>query len=542
MRSLPWGHLERAAVLVLLLVALVPRVRDLGRGFDRGFEGYQGAFFAIAAVNYERLGAATTHGYPVLNLDLPQDSIELPGERPSAWFLYPNHPPGVPLLAWTSARLLGPEGWSEAWREGDAPTGLEPALRLPFLALHLLGLWLLWWVAREAFGPQVGLLTLGLSVYLPVSALYGTLVNYEVPAVPLVLLAVGLYVRYVRAGRTRDLAGLGLAFGLGTAVTFAPLFFLPPLVLRSAWRRRWGEATRVAMVGGAGALVALALHRWQAGAALEVVGREPEFALARARVLLEPLLRGEVPASRWLELQLLHGGAALGWGLWLACLVGVLLSFSRALSRKADDRLRAGELPRHARRDVDVGLPLLAGGLLYLFAFYRHTAEEQWTFWLLVAPGALLMAARALHATSALAWRLRAGFAPLAVLTLSVALPGLARFETWRAAVRQEAPQPRELGHALHALLPPGAVGVHPPELGLNLAATYYAWRSLAPASDPRDPTLEALLERLALDQAPRFLILPDTPPPAAATAIESLRPPSAPSRSAEGWSAWKTP
>jgi hypothetical protein len=158
------ARLERLGVLLLLAVALVPRLRDVAAPFDREAEGAQAAFFAIAAVNHERLGLRHTGGYPVLNVDATD-----PGRRGAGapiasrhWLFYTNHPPLVPLLAWAALEALGPRGWDTAWREHRAPAGIELPLRLPFLAAHLLFLWSLWWAARQSGGPRAALIALGL--------------------------------------------------------------------------------------------------------------------------------------------------------------------------------------------------------------------------------------------------------------------------------------------------------------------------------------------------------------------------------------------
>ncbi len=542
-RQLPAALLERIAACALLLLALVPRVRDLNAGFDRGFEGYQGAFFAMAALNYERLGFDAAGGYPILDL-------ELPGEA-SGLFVYTNHPPVTPLLAWGGVSAFAPAGWDKAWREDRAPEGVEFAIRLPFLLLHLAGLTLLWRLARAAYGAQVGLLTLALTASLPVSALYATLVNYETPSLPLLLAAVLAYGAYVRGGRARALVGIGVGFAAACSVTFGPAFVLPFLVLRSLWTRRIREALAVATAGGLGCLLPIALHDQAARAALEELGRAPSGVAERAQVLLQPLFDGSLPLLDWLGLQVEHAATALGVPLLVVAAVGALLGVARASSQRFDAAARAREWPAHAQRDVDVALPLLGGGLLYLFAFYRHTGEEQWTFWLYLTPAAALLAARALHAVSLPLQRLRGGTAPLVLAAATLVLLGLARFEAWRFAVRApgprdgtalergpEAPLPRTAGAALGELLPPGSVGLTPPELGLTPAAAWYAWRTLLPSGS--FDAAEAAAQALGLGEAPRYLTLPDDPPPSAASAIELLRGTlGEPARRAAGWSAY---
>ena len=98
--------LERAALVVLFLAALVPRLFDVAAPLDRAFDGEQGGFFAIGAINFERLGVRRTGGYPVLNIDLGDraDPATRLWDRPELWVSYANHPPTVPLIAWASRR------------------------------------------------------------------------------------------------------------------------------------------------------------------------------------------------------------------------------------------------------------------------------------------------------------------------------------------------------------------------------------------------------------------------------------------------------
>src|SRR5205085_6554446 len=117
--------------------------------------------------------------------------------------IYVNHPPTVPLLAWASARAFGPDGWGERWREGLPPIGIERALRIPSLALHVLGLVALWWAVRPAIGARAALLAVTLAGIAPVGVTYGPLVNYENAAMPFVLVALGAWIRHARDGSRR---------------------------------------------------------------------------------------------------------------------------------------------------------------------------------------------------------------------------------------------------------------------------------------------------------------------------------------------------
>ena len=517
--------LERLGVALLVLAALVPRVRDLTAGFDRGTEGWQGAFFAIAAVNYERLGPGAANGYPVLNIDLDVGARDLRDE-PGTWMVYTNHPPTVAWLAWSTLRLLGPDGWSEAWREGAAPEGIEPLMRFPFLLMHVLGLICLWWALREGLGARVAMLGLALAAVVPGLALFGTLVNYENPSLPLVFLAYGFYARYARTGARAHLAVVALCFALGSCITWAPVFFLPPLVVHAAATRRADRALPLALFGGAAALLPIVFHTVASQQALSGVGQAPTSPVTRATELLGPLISGARPVSEWLLLQAGRLERACTLPVLVVALCGIAVSIRRGLAR--------GHPEGPAR--VDLSLPLLAGGALYLFAFYGHTLEPQHSFLMFVAPGVVALAAVTLDALAPRLYRLRAGIAPLVVVTSTLGLFCLQRVNDLRFELRAgqgtEHPSgktlalrmPEALGAGIAEVLPPGAVGVPPASIGLNLAAWFYSWRSLWPAVGPDDPGPAEVATRLGLGAAPRYLLLPIEVPPGTEESVASLR------------------
>ena len=519
----PLGSLEKAAAGLLLVAALLVRLPQLFADFDRGLEGFQGAFFAIAAVNYERLGTSVGSGYPALIVELPAP-IESTSLGPIDALVYANHPPTVPLLAWRSARLLGPSGWSEAWREDRAPEGLEPALRLPFFLLHMSALVLFWCLLREAAGATAGVIGLALLVTLPVGLLYANLINYENAALPCVLAATWAYLRLLRGGGRGAWFALGAAFLAAGAVTWAPIFFLPPLVLHALLRRRSALAAGVAIVGGGALALPLVLHSLWAPA-----GIGAGSALARARELWAPLLDGSQPFGLWVCEQLRQASAMLGTPVALLALLGVLLSFLSVLVPRVGARLSSGRVERSAGI-VDLGVPLLAGALLHQLAFYRHTLEQQWSFWLYAAPGAAAAAAMLLACCARPILHLRAGIAPMVLLVSALLLPGIAqanrRLRELRAPkseLQDALALPRALGGELAPLVPRGAVGLLPEALGANLASSYYAWRNLywTPELDAELPPWLAASSALA--DAPAVLLLPRHPPSAARPAVEAL-------------------
>lgn len=508
----PVGCLEFLAVIALVAAAFLPRARDLGGPFDREFEGAQGAFFTIAAVNYDRLGLGAFGGYPVLNIDLDR-------ERPDTWYTYENHPPTVAWMALVGLRALGSLDWNERY----GSRGAEWAVRAPFFLCHFFFLLAFWWMLREAGDGPSALFGLLVAAALPVLIHYAPLANYENPTLLAVALAYGSYARLIRWGKSADLVALLLFFALGGAVTWAPLFFVPPLVLH-AWRRA-GAASALGLGGLASAatLVPLLVHSALASAALRSIGREPAGPLERARVLLEPLLSGERPPSEWLALQ----GARL-WE-WCSPLALVLAGVGLALSWI--DRRRS-----RALRDTPLGALWLAGGALYLVAFYRHTLEPQHTFLMLVAPAIAALAGSALARPIVLWVKGSAGMLVAAVATAAVLLFALRGADDLRYRYRSEPTAPARAGIArpelppmdrigfeLRALVPPGTFVAYPEALGLNYAAGYYAWRTLWPMRSADDPMPFAVAQRFS-PGAPMLLVLPKAPPPGARAAVEALR------------------
>ena len=501
--AVPLARVELACVVLLFIAALLPRLRDISAPFDRGFDGEQGAFFAIAAVNYERGEAAGA--YPVLNLDQPPTAEHR--------FVYANHPPLVPLLAWNAARLLGPQDWSEAWRTGSAPSGIELPMRLPFLAAQLLALLALWAAAREAYGVQVGLLTLGLGAASSVGIHYAGLVNYENPGLAAALLGVLFGLRWMRRGKRTDLALAGGATALGAAVTFTPLAFLPPLWIAACTTRGPRAASRYALVTAGCAAVPLVAHHFAAQAVLEgTLNPVASSIYERARILLGPLIAGEPGLFQWFAIQ--WRNAASSHGLWI-----VAFACSAALLRLvyfAVRRLRAGGSMSTTAPQSDRDLPLFpvlaSGALLALFAFYKHTSEEQWSFQLWWLPAFSLGGALVLHAISRPLLALRAGLSPLVVLTLGLALPGLGTLAAWRARTRGDAallPMPSATGHWIAQRVPARSVLLHDEKLGLNLAVGYYAWRTLWPLSAPDNPQGIQIATALGLGDQPRYWLSP---------------------------------
>jgi hypothetical protein len=544
MLSAPRPLLLRELALAILLVAasLAPRLRDVGGPFDREFEGQQGAFFAIAAINYERLGFGAHGGYPVLNIDLPRErgsDGEL-RDRSDAWYTYANHPPLVPWIAWAGFKLFGPAEWNERY----GARGVEHAVRMPFLALQVAFLAAFFWALREAYGSTTALAGLAFACFAPVVAFYAPLVNYENPALLAIALGAGYYVRFARTRARGDRLRLGFAFAFGSCITYAPLFFFAALFVHALFALGRRMALELALGPGLMALAPIAAHTAWSRWALAEIGQAPEGILSRARTLLEPLTSGEHPIGEWSRLQV----ERIAYWYTLPLALVALAGFAVALAR-----LRKPV----SHRPLPIAEILLAGGVLSLFAFYRHTLDPEHPFLLLVAPAICAFAAIALGALEPLVANVPGRRAWIALATAAVCTPCVMRFAELRhryranateaaasARPKPELPLPDEIGHELRALIPEGTFAIYPDALGLNYAVYYYAWRTLWPIRDARDTLPIAVAERY-LPGAPRMLVLPKEPPPSAKSAVDALHSElaqGAPLRSSAHYDAWGLP
>lgn len=508
-RALQW-----APWMVLVLAALLVRWPVWTGPLDREFDGFQGGFFATTTVNYERLGLDAADGYPVAN-------VQLDPERPSTWYVYPNHPPTVPLLAWGSARLFGPEGWREAWRDQRAPEGLEPALRLPFGVAQLLTAAGLMTLLALAGRRLAAVLAATAFAFAPIEVGYAGLVNYEHPAMAAAVWTAVAVLAWCRAPGPGRLAACALGGAAGTAVTFAPAFFLPGYVLL-ALRQRGRSAWKPTFALGAGALAPILLHRHFGGKVLAEFELSPDPLFDRVQRLLAPLLDGSLPFDRWLAIQWESALVYLGPELCLLGAAGLLLAAVQFARGSRDERAGGG-----------LALALFAGGALAHVAFYKHTGDPQPSFLLNLAPGLAAGAGLALAALIERVWPRRTGLAALAPAVL-LAMLGSWRSDAlitpWRApastapgAPAVEAPE--VLGGQLSNRVPAGHAVWYPEHLGLNPAAFFYAWRTMLPVA-PDDASYAAAvgqLERFDQGELPVVLALPKHPPKKAAAQTAAL-------------------
>jgi len=481
--------------------------------FGRGFDGFQGAFFASAAVNYERLGAERTHGFPVVQID--------PRDEPSSWNVYTNHPRAVPLLAWWSLRTFAPAGWSE--RSQPLPHGTEAALRLPFFAAQLLCCVLVGLVAAVAAGRRAGLLCFALAVHAPLAAPLAGLVNYEHPSLVFVLAgSLCLAFAHVRRERAVALGALATALcGAGALVTYAPVLLVPAFALFAPQRRLLALAA-----GGASAGLALVPHVLATRALRADTGLAGPSLLGRAQELVAPMLHGDPPPWRWLAIQWDSALGAFGAALVAAALLGLVAAVRIVRAERASAATGPSESGSRARGPAvlaRVALALGLGALLVQVLYWRHTSDPQESFLLNAVPAIALSAALALTsierhaATGRLHWIARA--LPFAVLAACI-VQSTQRLTADRApgsldlagAIGPSAPLPRTVGEELAALLPPNVSGWYPSTLGWTPAASFHAWRPLVPVSPGAYDAAAATAVALGYGDRPVWLVVPLEP------------------------------
>lgn len=516
-----------AAIAVVGLLLHLPVV---GGEFDRGFDGFQGAFFAGSAVNYQVLGTAPTHGYPLAQIEPPDD--------PAGWNVYTNHPRFVPHVALASLRLFGPKGWDE--RPGPVPPGTETAVRAPFFLLQILG-----WLALAAavgrmVGRRAGLIALALSANLPIGMALAGLVNYEHPSVAFVCagLLLATYTRRAadeaspisganepdadegdKARRRRFAVAAGVVCGLGTFVTYAPVLFVPAIALVCAR----GTRLRAAFAGALASGLALVPHLLASAAVRDVVGARSPSILERLEVLIAPSWNGELPPARWLAAQFEAIEWSFGTALATVATIGLVLALTILIRAR-----QATPFVQLARSVAALSASALGVQVLY----WRHTGDPQESFLLNAAPAFVLAVVFVLEwLARQIGPRLGPGLAVLVTVGLVAAAssissshldelraPGPFDMAGSNGAVETEngsargsgrSPLPRTAAVDVVQLVPEGAVVWYPARLGLTIATSYYAWRTLLPFTPGDYDTATALQNALGLTGRPVWILLP---------------------------------
>lgn len=470
-----------AAMACCALLAVLPLLRDLGAPYGRGMGGWQGSFFSIAARNYELEGATAHGGYPRMEIAggrISQDDMKA---APDGAWVYANHPPTVPLLAWSSIRCFAADGWELA----TPPRGTEAPLRLPFLLLHGLGAACLWLFLRDAAGARCAWAGAILYALLPVERVLGMHPNYEHAVLVPLLLALRAALAHARSGAGRLPWACAGWLAAASCVTWSPLCFVPGLALlwsQAAAKRALRDLAFVA----AAACLPLVVHLLL----VTRLGLEGADAGARSAALLAPWREGG--ALVWARAVWSGAQQHLGFVAWAA-----LPALPLLLVRRTEAGARAVAA-------------LFCGALLCLAAFARHVVEGQEIFQLMLAPAAAALAGFGLAASHARGATWRAASAVLLALLVAdswwrgerlredVAAPG--RYDG--AGVPEErAPLPQLFGSALGAATEPGETTGTPARHLCELSTAWHAWRDLAPveAQDARAWLLAAPRRAYAL-------------------------------------------
>lgn len=438
-----------ALLAAVLLSALLAGLFSIRQPLGRDFSGYQSAFFALSATQYDQHGLTRLRGYPALEEGLPciggMDDLVHAEDASGAALVYKNHPPAAFWLGWLGIAAV----------DGDFHSpDRHQAAALPFLLAHLLTLFLAWWWLAGVFGPSRALPGLIAAASTPIALHHGALPNLENPALPGVLLALGCFTRWQQGSELRMLLGAALGLMLASCVTFAPLFFALALAIAA---RNW----RAGLLLLGASLLPLLLHTWNASTLGSLQ--------ARPLQLIAPLFDGSVKPMDWLIIQARHVMQAVGLPWLIVGLAGACFAPRRLL------------------------WPVLGGVLLYWLAFYRHTAEEQWQFQLWITPLFGLCAGALL-----------ARLPERSALVCALALAGFGAWEGWRFEQRLQAhplPAPEASAAALGALVPAGSVALLPAQAGADLSYAYQSNRDLRPASHEHQGLRRATL-RLEWDAA----------------------------------------
>ena len=451
--------LQRIAVAVLLLAAAIPRGRNLDASFDREASGERGVRAALVELNAQRLPDIEA---AITALEIPDGTdryIGL-GEPPWASSVWRSD---SALAADLAIERVALEFFEVDFAEPDSP--VEFAIRVPFLALHLLALFLLWWAVAQAMGGQIALLTLALLTVMPPSLMFGSLTGTESFALCFAALLVGLYAHHVRKRAWWSLVLLApVSFG---AALVAPetlaISALIPVHALVAKRVREGLAALVLMVGPIVLLVRFTEAEWLAP-------------------LTELLPRAESRIGEWLDF---FGSLAADSSSLFTPIVfgiaglGIALRISRCIHANWRTRLEALEFPAPTEPRIELGGLLLAFGLLAILVSPKESSPRL----LLLVPAMALGVALFLQQLTRPIAAMKAGIAPLVVLASLIAMPCLARFAGYERAI-SESPTPRELGTTIRNLdLAPNEICVIPNSLAQGRALEFYARRSLVPQS-----------------------------------------------------------
>ncbi len=474
----PVDPVAAALLAAALALGAATRAYNLASPFGADFDGWLAAMYGAAGRNFAREGFVALRFAP----HIANGPVRFGDVDP-----FVHHPPFLSIVLGLSFRAFGVSEW---------------AARLPSALAYLGGIVAFFLLVRRLCGARVAALAAFALAALPMTGIFGGLVNFE----PFVLLAqcatCAAYFRWRETGRGRDLA---LACALMAAAVFADwfgIFASVPIGLHALLARPRAPLGGLVAMGlaAAGALAAIFAHYaavWP-GAICEL---SRAFVHRAQSDVLHDYTHETYGAAQWL-------GRHAEFAALLFRPAGLLLCAAGAALAARSSR---GELRRAA---ACVPLLLLMGAapcLVFRQASYQHSFLM---FQMCggIALGVALFAAVAWTAGSARARAARALGRGAGVAAVAWLLWDAQPF-TWRAlAAAHDQRAYRQIGRAIAALVPfrHGVATPGPLWEGWQTIG-FYADRAIQPGVASLD-ALESALRRPPFPSAPirHVAILPD--------------------------------
>lgn len=210
-----------AALLLALALALggATRAYNIAAPFGYGFDGWLGGMYGQAARNFARHGLIEMRLAPVME------------GGPLAWgdvAPHLHHPPLVPVIFGLAVRALGVSEW---------------ALRLPSTIATLASIALVFAIGRRVANEPAGAWAALAFAALPMTAIYGGLVNFEPIVLALTLATWLAYLRWRERGGAGAFALLAAAFAVTILADWYGAYVGPALAAH-CWLARPGAAGR----------------------------------------------------------------------------------------------------------------------------------------------------------------------------------------------------------------------------------------------------------------------------------------------------------
>ncbi len=410
-------------LLIALLAGTFLRAQDLLEPWEDGHRGSCAALFGLMARNHLRYGLETTGGVGLLNYDRSDAEH---------FKYYTHHPQGTILLATLGASL----------------GGTQSGLRLIFLPFAI-GIVLLTYRIGRSRGRAFGAVAGSLAALTPLGVYYGAFVNFEVPTLFFLLLALHSFLRHHRRRRRKDAVRAILATAaavycdwIALGLPFCLAVLLPFLRRGSPARRRPSRKLLgglfLAAIGAAGlAIVQMRLQTSRYGIAEDA---NPGYFIS-----VTPLAKG-FDWGVWSAAMTDHLRQLVGWPLVIVAAAGVLVLLARGIRRRFDT--------------VDVAAATtLTIGLANVVILANHAAGHDF-YLLYLLPALCLLAASVLPVGARRGEGRAAGPTPLARAATAavIALCVVQVFHSARILEERRGNSLAELGAKIRTATAPGTI------------------------------------------------------------------------------------